>query len=61
MSEPHIDIDLRGKTGDIRYECPICHWGVTLKPEGEAMWTRNREIVPRCTKDNIPLTRTVIE
>lgn len=55
-----IDIDLRGQPGDIRYECPICHWGVTLRPSGAALWTKDGSIVPRCRKDNVELTRTEI-
>jgi len=54
-------IDLRGKRGDVRYSCSLCGWSITLKPEGEALWTKDRTIVPVCTKDRIPLTRTVIE
>jgi len=29
-------IDLGAKVGDFRFECPKCHWGVTLRPEGAA-------------------------
>jgi hypothetical protein len=53
--EDTIDIDLRMKPSDFRFECPICHWGVTLKPEGAALWTNNGAIHPRCAKDNIDL------
>jgi hypothetical protein len=54
------DIDLRGVSGDIRFECPVCHWGVTLKPGGAELWTDYGQIVPRCRKDDIALTRTVL-
>ena len=57
----HIDIDLRGTPGDVRYSCDVCGWGVTLKPEGERMWTQDRTIEPRCRKDDRPLTRRVYQ
>lgn len=53
------DIDLRGRPGDIRFECPTCGWGVTLTPEGAALWTNGGAIEPRCRQDDVPLTRTV--
>jgi hypothetical protein len=58
--DDRIDIDLRGVPGDIRFECPTCHWGVTLKPSGADLWTQGGTITPHCRKDDIPLVRTVI-
>jgi hypothetical protein len=54
------DIDIRGILGDIRYECPTCHWGVTLKPQGEELWTTGRLVKPVCNRCQLELTRTVI-
>lgn len=54
-------IDIRGKEGDTRFECPVCHWSITLSPEGVRSWTRNGEIKPKCRKDKIALTQTIIE
>lgn len=53
-------VDLTAKPGDIRWECPTCGWGVTLKPEGEAGWTKNGTITPRCRRDRTDLVRTVL-
>lgn len=53
-------IDLRGKPGDIRYQCPVCAWGVTLSKEGVAQWTQGGTITPQCRKDGVDLTRTVL-
>lgn len=58
--DPHIDIDLRGRPGDIRFECDVCHWAVTLSPAAAAQWTAKGTIEPRCRRDDRPLTRTVI-
>lgn len=59
MPEPdeHIDIDLRGVPGDIRFRCPVCGWQVTLKPEAVARWTENGAITPRCAHDSVDLIR----
>jgi hypothetical protein len=43
---------------DVRYECPVCHWGITLTKAGEAKWTQNGTIEPRCRKDHVLLTKT---
>jgi hypothetical protein len=53
-------IDLRGYPGDVRYSCPVCGWSVTLKPEGEALWTKDGTITPKCKRDRVDLVRTVI-
>jgi len=52
--------DLTAKPGDIRWSCPVCGWSVTLKPEGEAGWTKQGTIVPRCRRDKVDLVRTVV-
>ena len=53
-------IILRAETGDTKFECPVCGWSVTLTPEGVALWTESGTIEPRCKKDNVALTQTVI-
>jgi transposase-like protein len=54
------DVDIRGVTGDIRFECPQCHWGVTLKPQGAELWTTGGTVKPVCNRCKLELTRKVI-
>lgn len=56
----HIDIDLRGRPGEVKYECPICHWRVTLYPEAVARWTKDGTITPRCRIDGVDLVATPV-
>lgn len=53
-------IDLRGVSGDVRFECPTCRWGVTLKPAGATLWTNDGAVKPRCQKCDVELTRMVL-
>ena len=39
------------------YECPVCHWNVTLTSIAETYWTHGGTIQPRCRQDDVPLVR----
>lgn len=53
-------IDLRGVSGDVRFECPTCHWSVTLKPVGADLWTHDGKVKPRCRACDVELKKTVL-
>jgi hypothetical protein len=55
-----VVVDLTAQPGDVRYACLKCGWSVTLKPEGEALWTRHSAVIPTCRRDKVLLIRTVV-
>jgi hypothetical protein len=59
-NQPVPVVDLTAQPGDVRYACLKCGWSVTLKPEGEALWTNHGAVIPTCRRDKVILIRTVV-